>query len=95
MGEAVLRRIAGSRRGQDVKATLVSAKLREDPVNNVKYYILEFQVESPAFRRHNVAVCTARGGKLFTLNAQAPESGWSLVQAKLCQIADSFSLTED
>ncbi|XP_039129707.1 psbP domain-containing protein 7, chloroplastic [Dioscorea cayenensis subsp. rotundata] len=95
VGEAVLRRIAGSRRGQDVKATLVGAKLREDPVNNVKYYILEFQVESTAFQRHNVAVCTARAGKLFTLNAQAPESDWSLVRAKLYQIADSFSLTED
>ncbi|KAJ0979851.1 hypothetical protein J5N97_015325 [Dioscorea zingiberensis] len=95
VGEAVVRRIAGSRRGQDVQATLVGAKLREDPVHQVKYYMLEFQVESPTFQRHNVAVCTASGGKLFTLNAQAPETDWPSVREQFYQIADSFSLTEN
>ncbi|KAJ4802149.1 Photosystem II reaction center PsbP family protein [Rhynchospora pubera] len=92
VGEAVLRRIAKSRRGIDIKATLIDATLREDPKNGVNYYKLEFKVEGPSFRRHNVAVCCARDGKLYTLNAQAPESGWSQVKKDFFQIADSFNL---
>ncbi|KAJ1692133.1 hypothetical protein LUZ63_008831 [Rhynchospora breviuscula] len=92
VGEAVLRRIAKSRRGTDIKATLINATLREDPKNGVNYYKLEFKVEGPSFCRHNVAVCCARDGKLYTLNAQAPESGWSQVKKDFFQIADSFNL---
>ncbi|RRT77389.1 hypothetical protein B296_00013512 [Ensete ventricosum] len=94
VGETVLRRIAGSGRGSDVSAALVDAALREDPSKNVNYYRLEFRVEGPSFRRHNVAVCCARRGKLFTLNAQAPESVWPRVKQELYRIADSFNLTE-
>ncbi|CAD5165027.1 unnamed protein product [Musa acuminata subsp. malaccensis] len=94
VGETVLRRIAGSRRGSDVSAALVDATVREDPSKNVNYYRLEFRVEGPSFRRHNVAVCCARRGKLFTLNAQAPESVWPRVKQEFYRIADSFNLTE-
>ncbi|KAJ6817136.1 psbP domain-containing protein 7, chloroplastic [Iris pallida] len=94
VGEAVLKKIAGSRRGPETTATLVEATLREDTLNKVNYYKLEFKVESPTFRRHNVAVCSARNGKLFTLNAQAPESTWQKVQREFYAIADSFNLTE-
>ncbi|WOL06742.1 psbP domain-containing protein 7, chloroplastic [Canna indica] len=94
VGETVLRRIAGSRRGTDVTAALVDAAVREDPAKNVNYYKLEFKVEGPSFRRHNVAVCCARDGKLFTLNAQAPESLWPKVRQEFYKIADSFNLTE-
>ncbi|MQL71970.1 hypothetical protein Taro_004283 [Colocasia esculenta] len=95
VGEAVLRTItAGSRRGADVTATLVDSAVRRDPAREqVDYYKLEFQVESLSFRRHNVAVCSAYGGKLFTLNAQAPESKWPAVREELYTIADSFRLT--
>ncbi|XP_062208006.1 psbP domain-containing protein 7, chloroplastic-like isoform X2 [Phragmites australis] len=92
VGEVVLRRIARTKRGPDINATLIDAALREDAVNNVKYYKLEFRVESPSFRRHNVAVCCARDGKLYTLNAQAPESAWKAVQKVFFSMADSFSL---
>ncbi|KAG2695590.1 hypothetical protein I3843_07G019600 [Carya illinoinensis] len=94
VGEAVVRTIAGSGRRPDVKGTLIESTLREDPVKNVKYYELEFRVESPSFQRHNLAVCCSRGGRLFTLNAQAPESAWSRVESDFHTMAHSFSITE-
>jgi len=93
VGEAVIRTITGSGQRPDVKGTLVKSSLREDTVRNAKYYELEFRVESPSFRRHNVCVCCARGGRLFTLNAQAPESAWPGVKSDFYTIADSFNLT--
>ncbi|BAF07225.1 Os01g0934400, partial [Oryza sativa Japonica Group] len=95
VGEVVLRRIAKTKRGADINATLLDAALREDPANNVKYYKLEFRVESPSFRRRNVAVCCAKDGKLYTLNAQAPESAWKAVRKEFLAMADSFSLVAD
>ncbi|XP_072983743.1 psbP domain-containing protein 7, chloroplastic [Typha latifolia] len=94
VGEAVLRRVAGSRRGQEIKASLIDASVREDVVKKVRYYKLEFGVEGPSFRRHNVAICCAKDGKLYTLNAQAPESAWPKVKRDFFEIADSFTLTE-
>lgn len=93
MGEAVIRKITGSGQRPDVKGTLIKSSLREDPVTNVKYYELDFRVESPSFRRHNVSVCCARDGRLYTLNAQAPESAWLGLKPDFYTIADSFNLT--
>ncbi|XP_010259674.1 PREDICTED: psbP domain-containing protein 7, chloroplastic [Nelumbo nucifera] len=96
VGEAVIRTIAagaGSGRRPDVRATLIESTVRKDPNVEVNYYKLEFRVESPSFRRHNVAICCARGGRLFTLNAQAPESAWPEVNQDFYRIADSFTLT--
>lgn len=93
VGEAVVRTVTAAGRGPDVKGTLVQSTLREDSVKKVKYYELEFRVESPSFRRHNVAVCCARDGRLFTLNAQAPESAWPMLKFDFYTIAHSFSLT--
>ncbi|KAH8507299.1 hypothetical protein Peur_049334 [Populus x canadensis] len=90
VGEAVVRTITGSR--LDVKGTLTESSLREDSLRKVNYYKLEFRVESPAFHRHNLAVCCARAGRLYTLNAQAPESAWPNVKADFYRIADSFSI---
>lgn len=90
----MLKKIAGSKRGSEITATLVDASLRQDTLTNVNYYKLEFRVESPTFCRHNVAVCAARDGKLYTLNAQAPESAWLKVRDEFCKLADSFNLTE-
>lgn len=92
VGEAVIRTITRSGKRTDVKGTLIGSSLREDSVRKVKYYELEFGVESPIFRRHNVAVCCARKGRLFTLNAQAPESAWPQFKSQLYTIADSFNL---
>ncbi|KAI7749708.1 hypothetical protein M8C21_007963 [Ambrosia artemisiifolia] len=93
VGEAIVRTITGSGRRPDVKGTLIKSNLREDDAKKVKYYVLEFVVESPSFRRHNVAVCCARGGRLFTLNAQTPESAWPVLKPDFYKIADSFILT--
>lgn len=93
VGEAVIRSITGSTQRSEVKGTLLQSNLREDPANNVKYYVLEYRVESPSFRRHNVAVCCAKGGRLFTLNAQSPESTWPNVKSNFYRIADSFYVT--
>ncbi|GAY57420.1 hypothetical protein CUMW_179280, partial [Citrus unshiu] len=93
VGEAVVRTITGSGRRPDVKGSLIESNLREDSLRSIKYYELEFRVESPSFQRHNIAVCCARNGKLYTLNAQAPESVWPEVKSELYTVADSFSLT--
>ena len=93
VGEAIVRKITGINQQSGIKGTLIKSKLREDEVKKVKYYMLEFAVESPSFRRHNVAVCCARGGRLLTLNAQTSELGWTLLKPDFYKIADSFSLT--
>ncbi|KAF8038750.1 hypothetical protein BT93_B1334 [Corymbia citriodora subsp. variegata] len=93
VGEAIVQTIVGSSRRPDVKGSLVKSTLREDPSKMVKYYELEFRVESPSFQRHNIAVCCTRRGKLYTLNAQAPESAWPEVKSDLYTIAESFVLT--
>lgn len=93
VGEAVIRTITKSGRGPEVKGTLIDSSLREDSERNLKYYELEYRVESPSFQRHNVAVCCARGGRLFTLNAQSPESAWPRIQPDFYRIANSFVVT--
>ncbi|KAL2491932.1 PsbP domain-containing protein 7 [Abeliophyllum distichum] len=93
VGEAVVKTITASTKLTDVKATLTESSLREDSLRKVNYYVLEYRVESPMFRRHNVAVCCACKGRLFTLNAQAPESAWLQLKSDFYKIADSFSLT--
>ncbi|KAH6826567.1 Photosystem II reaction center PsbP family protein [Perilla frutescens var. hirtella] len=88
VGAAVVRTITRS----DVKGRLIESSLREDSLTKLNYYELEFGVETPTFRRHNVAVCCARKGRLFTLNAQAPESAWPHLKSHLYTIAHSFNL---
>ncbi|XP_019158623.1 PREDICTED: psbP domain-containing protein 7, chloroplastic [Ipomoea nil] len=94
VGEAIVKSItrSTSKRPQ-VKGTLIQSNIREDSLMDVKYYILEFQVEGSSFQRHNVAVCCARKGRLYTLNAQAPQSLWPMVKSDLYRIAHSFVLT--
>ncbi|KAK1571490.1 hypothetical protein Q3G72_018101 [Acer saccharum] len=90
VGESIVKKITGS---GGVKGSLIKSSVREDLVRNVKYYELEFRVESPTFERHNIAVCCSRNGRLYTLNAQAPESVWPRVQSDVHSIAHSFTLT--
>ncbi|KAL2231206.1 psbP domain-containing protein 7, chloroplastic [Sesamum indicum] len=92
VGEAIVRTITGSGKRPDVKGTLMACSLREDSIRKVNYYELEFEVESSVFHRHNVAVCCARKGRLFTLNAQAPESAWPQFKSQFYTIAHSFNL---
>lgn len=89
----MVKTITGSGQRPNVKGTLIESTLREDSLSNVKYYELEYKVESPSFCRHNIAVCCACRGRLFTVNAQAPESSWPEVKSDFYTIADSFRLT--
>lgn len=58
VGDSVIRSITGLSNGLvKVKVSLTDSKLRKDYLQN--YYEIEFQVESPFFRRHNMAVCCA------------------------------------
>ncbi|KAI3676046.1 hypothetical protein L1987_85642 [Smallanthus sonchifolius] len=82
VGEAIVRKITASSRRPDVKGTLIKSNLREDDVKKVKYYVLEFMVESPLFRRYNVAVCCARGGRLFSADTRI---GMAYAQTRLLQ----------
>lgn len=93
VGETLVKTVTGPGRRGDVKGRLIQPSSREDSLRNVKYYTLEFQVESPVFQRHNVAVCCVRKGRLFTLDAQSPESLWPEMKSDIYRIADSFSLT--
>ncbi|KAF2546504.1 hypothetical protein F2Q70_00023960 [Brassica cretica] len=92
VGEAIVKTVTRSGQRTDLKGTLLEANLRQDSERNLKYYELEFKVESPSFRRHNVAVCCANGGRLYTLNAQAPESAWSELKHEFHTIAKSFNI---
>ncbi|XP_010485984.1 PREDICTED: psbP domain-containing protein 7, chloroplastic-like [Camelina sativa] len=92
VGEAIVRTVTGSGQRTDLKGTLLESNLRQDSERNLKYYELEFKVESPVFRRHNVAICCAHGGRLYTLNAQAPESAWSEVRSEIYTTAKSFNI---
>lgn len=93
VGEAVVNTITRASKRPDLKGTLIQTTLRKDSLRNVEYYELEFKVESSTFRRHNVAVCCARQGKLYTLNAQVPESEWPRLKSEMKTIASSFCLS--
>ncbi|KAF3790356.1 PsbP domain-containing protein 7 [Nymphaea thermarum] len=93
VGETLIKKISGSGR-PGIEATLIDSKAIPDYQSNIMYYNLEFEVESPSFRRHNVAVCTAHNGRLFTLNAQTPESEWQSVKDTFYRIANSFRLLD-
>lgn len=87
----MIRTITRASKRSDLKGTLIQTTLREDLLT--KYYELEFKVESSSFRRHNIAVCCAHRGKLYTLNAQAPESEWPGLKSEMKTIANSFCLS--
>ncbi|KMT13740.1 hypothetical protein BVRB_4g081180 [Beta vulgaris subsp. vulgaris] len=93
VGEAVIKTITAPTRRPDVKATLLRSNLRQELLKNISYYELEFRVDSPSFQRHNVTVCCAQNGRLYTLNAQAPETAWPEVEKEFYNMAASFSLT--
>uniref|UniRef100_A0A0F7H037 Photosystem II reaction center PsbP family protein n=1 Tax=Geranium maderense TaxID=28964 RepID=A0A0F7H037_9ROSI len=90
VGEALVQKIVG--RSSNVKGTLIDSSLKEDSTKKVKYYKIEFRVESPTFHRHNIAVCCVHNGRLYSLNAQAPEFKWPQVKSDLHVIANSFTL---
>ncbi|XP_047311183.1 psbP domain-containing protein 7, chloroplastic [Impatiens glandulifera] len=89
VGKTLIGKITSS---SEVKGTLLKSRLRKDDDDKVKYYELEYRVESSSFKRHNIAVCCVYDGRLFTLNAQAPEVLWKIVESDFYRIANSFAI---
>ncbi|KAK9830941.1 hypothetical protein WJX81_008357 [Elliptochloris bilobata] len=75
---------------------LLSAMERRDEEGTL-YYVLEYtaRATAPGFGkwfRHNLSIYAARGGRLYTLNAQCPQARWPALRAQLQAAADSFLL---
>lgn len=78
--------------GSGKVATLLSYGQRSDPRGLQTYYLMEYEVQGPTFHRHNVSAYTARGGYLYTFNAQCPVEAWGRYEDKLRWAAASFRL---
>ncbi len=69
----------------------ISAEAREG--KDKKYYILEYEVESPEEpTRHNIASVAVSRGKLFTFNLSTTERRWSNVKDTFEIAAKSFTV---
>ena len=53
---------------------------------------LEYTIKTDAWYRHNVAVFTEKGGRLYTLVAQVPEVDWGRRRDDPCRVADSLKV---
>jgi photosystem II oxygen-evolving enhancer protein 2 len=74
----------------DRKAELVSAAQRE--VEGSTYYLLEYEVQLPGQKRHNLASAVVRRGQLFTFNASTTEDRWDRMKDTFKQVVSSFSV---
>lgn len=72
------------------KVELVNAQARES--GDKTYYILEYNVQLPNQKRHDLATAVVSHGKLYTLNASTPERRWSKVQDVFTQMINSFTV---
>lgn len=77
--------------GSDKTAALVAAEQRRD-ANGLVYYQFEFTIQSPRFKRHNVAVLATQDNLLYTLTVQCPQSQWAEDGVILKQAAASLQL---
>lgn len=71
-------------------AELVNAEARE--ANGKTYYLLEYEVQLPGQRRHNLASVAVSRGKLFTFNVSTPERRWAKAGDLLSRVVRSFSV---
>ncbi|HEY9850730.1 MAG TPA: photosystem II reaction center PsbP [Leptolyngbyaceae cyanobacterium] len=76
--------------GSGRKAELVNAEARE--AGGKIYYLLEYAIELPTQKRHNIASVTVNRGKLYTFSASTTENRWSKVENQFHRIIDSFSV---
>ncbi|MBF2078497.1 MAG: photosystem II reaction center PsbP family protein [Synechococcales cyanobacterium T60_A2020_003] len=74
----------------DRKAELVSAAQRE--VDGSTYYLLEYEVNLPGQKRHNLASAVVRRGQLYTFNASTTEDRWERMKDTFKQVVSSFSV---
>lgn len=57
-----------------------------------KYFTFEYTIKTDAWYRHNVAVFTEKGGRLYTLVAQVPEVDWVRRRDEFRRVADSLKV---
>ncbi len=76
--------------GSGRTAELISSEAIE--VKGKTYYILEYDVNSPTGRRHNVASVVISRGKLFTFNASTTNKRWAKMKGAFGEAIASFSV---
>ena len=79
-----------ARPGSGKEAELFGAYTRKSPNGGVSYYTFEYTIRTDKWYRHNVAVFAEFGGRLYTMVAQVPQSGWASREADFRNIAESF-----
>ncbi|GAX76730.1 hypothetical protein CEUSTIGMA_g4177.t1 [Chlamydomonas eustigma] len=78
--------------GSERSATFLGAQERRSP-EGLLYYQMEYIIQGPTFRRHNISTYCSRNGKLYTFNVQCPEIEWESEELQLRKSASSFKLT--
>ncbi len=71
-------------------AELVNASERS--IGDQLYYLMEYAVNLPDQKRHDLAVVSVFRGKLYTLNASTTERRWPKVQSMFKAMVSSFSV---
>ena len=83
-----------ARPGSGKEAELLGAYTRKSPNGGgggPSYYTFEYTIRSDkGWFRHNVAVFAEFGGRLYTMVAQVPQTGWAAREADFKKIAESF-----
>lgn len=80
--------IAPSQSGQEADLLAAASRTEDDKV----YYALEYSIDLPIGKRHNLSTVVVRRGKLFTLSLSTPESRWTKVEPVFQRVVDSFSV---
>lgn len=78
-----------ARPGSGKTAELYDAYTRVSS-GRVSYYTFEYTIKTDSWFRHNVAVFAEFGGRLYTMVAQVPQSGWAAREGDFRRIAESF-----
>jgi len=72
------------------KAELVNAEARES--QGITYYLLEYEVELPNQKRHNLASAAVSRGRLLTFNVSTPERRWPKMAERFKTVVSSFTV---
>ncbi len=72
------------------KAELVNAETRE--AKGITYYLLEYEVELPNQKRHNLASAAVSRGRLVTFNISTLERRWPKMADLFKTVVSSFTV---
>ncbi len=87
VGQRLAQRVITSEEG-DRKAELLGAAERN--LEGETYYLLEYEVQLPGQRRHNLASAVVRRGKLFTLSVSSLDNRWDKMRDTFRTVVASF-----